>query len=339
MNTAQSKQPERSIIGRLVFTVIVLAIAAGIFLYRQPIIDQVNIWAFQPSDEVKALAIRSAMSDQGKHFYYASRPELLSRNAFNGACGSAAGEKTAVLGCYTTQRIYLFDVTDTHLDGIKEVTAAHEMLHAAYGRLDSRERARVDDLLEQESAKITDPTFVALVKEYEKTEPGERANELHSLMGTEVASLSPELESYYGTYFEDRSKVVALYHKYESVFADLKSKQESLARELDALSTQISSEVDQYNKDTAQLNADIEAFNKRANNGGFSSQEEFDMARARLVARQNQLAVTRDGLNVTISTFNTKREQLAAINSQAEELNRSINSSLDPLPTIKETER
>jgi len=338
MSTLAPKQPERSIAGRLVFSLIVVAIAAGIFFYRQTIVDQVNVWAFRPSDTVKALATRASLSEQGSYYYFASRPELLARDAFNESCGSAAqGEKTAVLGCYTMQRIYLFDIQDSQLDGIKEVTAAHEMLHAAYERLSASERERIDDLLETESQKITDPTFVDLLKEYEKTEPGERYNELHSLIGTQIASISPELEAYYKTYFKDRSQVVVLYKKYESVFAGLKAKQEALATELDRLSEQISDEVTQYNAEIAQLNRDVEAFNQRAENGSIGTQAAFNAERSRLVARQNALAATRDGLNVTISTFNTKREQLAAINSQADALNRSINSSLDPLPTINES--
>lgn len=332
-------QPQRSqsIAGRLVFIVIVLAIAAGIFYYRQAIVDQVNVWAYRPSGEVQALAARASLSEKGTYYYYASRPELQQRDSFNNSCGSAVGEKTAVLGCYVMQRIFLFDIDDKQLDGIKEVTAAHEMLHAAYDRLSTRDRARIDDLLQIEAQKITDPAFVDLVAEYEKTEPGERFNELHSLIGTQVGSISPELEAYYKTYFKDRAQVVALYKKYESVFADLKSQQEKLANELEQLSEQISTEVTQYNRDIAQLNSDVETFNTRAQNGGFSSQAAFNAERNRLVARQNALAATRDGLNVTISTFNTKREQLAAINSQAEALNRSINSSLDPLPTINES--
>ena len=38
--------------------------------------------------------------------------------------------KTAVLGCYANREISIFNVTDQRLDGIREVTAAHEMLHA-----------------------------------------------------------------------------------------------------------------------------------------------------------------------------------------------------------------
>lgn len=337
MSTSRPKQPERSLAGRFVFSVIILALAAAIFLYRQTIIDQVNVWAFRPSDNVKALAARASFSEQGKYYYFASRPELLPRDNFNEACGAAMSEKTAVLGCYTTQRIYLFDIQDDQLEGIREVTAAHEMLHAAYERLSVSERQRIDDLVETESQKISDPTFVGLLKEYEKTEPGERNNELHSLIGTQIPAVSPELEAYYRTYFSDRAKVVNLYRAYESVFSGLKSRQESLAQELETLSVQISKEIEQYNSDTAQLNSDVASFNRRAANGEFATQQAFNAERARLTARQGRLMATRDGLNVTISTFNTKREQLAAINSQAEALNRSINSTLDPLPTISES--
>jgi hypothetical protein len=43
-------------------------------------------------------------------------------------------------------------------------------------------------------------------------------NELHSMVGTEVANLPPELAAYYAQYFTDRNTVLAYRNDYEGVF-------------------------------------------------------------------------------------------------------------------------
>lgn len=332
--TSPSRSARKSITGRLVFSLLVLALAAAILLYRQQIIDQLSFRSYKPSTEVSAITERAGLTDTGTYYFYASQPQVQDRTAFNQSCTTMKGETTVVLGCYVSQRIFLFDVTDAKLDGIKEVTAAHEMLHAAYDRLSTGERTRVDALLEQEASKITDPEFVGLMKAYEQSEPGERLNELHSIIGTQVASISPELETYYSQYFKDRASLVGLYSKYQAVFAGIQTQQQQLVSEMDALVNQINTATDDYNTGVNSLNNDIKAFNRRAESGGFSSQAQFNEERAVLTARQKTLADNRTLIDGYIATYNTKKQQLATINSQAEALNRSINSNLTPLPNI-----
>lgn len=332
--TSPSRSARKSITGRLVFSLLILALALGIFLYRQQIIDQLSFQSYKPSAEVSAITERAGLTEMGTYYFYASQPQVQDRTAFNQSCTTMKGETTVVLGCYVSQRIFLFNVTDVKLDGIKEVTAAHEMLHAAYDRLSESERARVDGLLETEASKITDPEFVELMKIYEQSEPGERLNELHSIIGTQVASISPELESYYRQYFKDRAGLVGLYSKYQAVFASLQTQQEQLVGEMDALVTQINTATNDYNNGVADLNNDIKDFNQRAADGKFASQTEFNSERTVLIARQKLLADNRTLIDGYIATYNTKKQQLTTINSQAEALNRSINSNLTPLPSL-----
>lgn len=332
--TSSPKSARGAIASRLVFSLLVLALAAGIFLYRQWIIDQFNLWQYKPTQDIAQIAERAELNDRGKFYFYTSRPAVEDRAAFNQSCNTGHDEETAVLGCYAGQRIYLFNVTDEQLDGIKEVTAAHEMLHAAYDRLSAGEREHVDELLETEAAKITDPDFIALMKAYNKAEPGERLNELHSIIGTQIKAISPDLASYYGQYFKNRTALVTLYTKYEAVFQGIKDQQTQIVNELNKLVTQINTATEAYNTGAAKLESDIKSFNTRAENGGFSSQSEFQTERAALVARQQQLGSDRTLIDGYIATYNTKRQQLIAINGQAEALNRSINSNLTPLPSI-----
>lgn len=296
--------------------------------------DQVTVWGYRPSAPIASIADRTELSDKGTFLFYASRPELLERTRFNTACRSAAAEQTAVLGCYVANTIFLFDIKNEKLDGIKEVTAAHEMLHAAYQRLSADEKNRVNALLEKQAQNLGDEQarIDELMAEYAKSEPGERHNELHSILGSEVGSLSPELEAYYGQYFSDRGAVVALAEKYQSVFDGLKAQQQGLVDEINALADQIDDESSAYKRNLQVLTSDIQSFNARAG-GGNMTREQYDTERAALESRQDELRRDYDAIQELISVYETKRGELAAINSESNALNRSINSALTPVPS------
>lgn len=330
----QEQPRKRGGLDRLLFSLGLLLVALWLFVNRQMVVDQIAVWRYQPSAEVAALAENIRFSEAGKFYFYASQPEVSDRGAFSQQC-SSHGEEAAVLGCYVGWRIYVFDVTDPRLDGIKEVTAAHEMLHAVYDRLSSAERSRVNGLLEQQLKIVTDTRILDLVALYDKIEPGERLNEIHSIFATELPQLSPELESYYGRYLADRQRIVGFAQQYEQVFASIKTQQEQLAKELDALAEAINLDTQEYNATAEQLKADIAAFNARADAGGYASQAAFNADRQALIARQNAVTRWRSSINAQISAYNEKRELLEAVNGQVEELNQSINANaLEPEPAI-----
>lgn len=331
MSTPTSQRSGGHIV-KLVASILLLATALFIFINRQAFIDQVTVWRYQPSPAIASITERTELSGKGTFLFYASQPELLDRDRFNGACRSAATEQTAVLGCYVANTIYLFDIENDKLDGIKEVTAAHEMLHAAYVRLPEAEKNRVNTLLEKQSQSLGEDQarIDALMAEYAKTEPGERFNELHSILGSEIRSLSPELETYYSQYFSDRSAVVALAERYLSVFEELKNQQEGLVVEINALADQIDNLGAAYRRNLQVLESDIRSFNARASSGTMT-RDQYDAERAELVSRQATLRSEYDMIQELIASYETKRNQLAAINSESNALNRSINSSLTPV--------
>lgn len=318
----------------LVATLISVSVAALLFFNRQYVIDQVTIWQYEPSTPVAQLVDRSGMNDKGEFYFYASTPTLESTQIFNDKCGHRE-ESTAILGCYTAQKIYIYNVIDTRLDGIREVTAAHEMLHAAYERMGDGERQKVNALLETEYNKLkNDKNLAERMAFYAKTEPGQRDNELHSVIGTEVASISSELEEHYKKYFSDRQKVVALHAKYAAVFSDLQTRSDELISELKALGNTIEEDTRTYNSSVTELDKDIENFNTRANNGGFNNQAQFNAERNSLVSRVSVLDNLRDTISANVTKYESLREELASIASTSEALNRSIDSSLAPAPSI-----
>ncbi len=310
-----------------VFSLLFLAAAIWAVFNRQLIVDQITFWQFQPSSIISQSASDSGMNENGKFFYYASRPELNDRNSFNQNC-TTRETQAIVLGCYVDNRIYLFDVTDDRISGIRTVVAAHEMLHAVYQRLGNTERDQLNKMLEDQLAKTTDKNILDIVKVYDRIEPGERLNELHSLFATETRNLSPELENYYKKYFSDRGKVVEIYQKYSQVFSDLETKAATLQDELKAKKTNIDSLTADYESQQKTLVSDIDSFNERAKTtGGFGTESEFELARETLINRQNSLKNIADQINGLIDEYNSGVNALNALGIEISKLNENLSST------------
>jgi len=313
---------------------IVICFAVLIFVYRQFVVDQLTIWQFKPATGVVALVERAGMNDYGKFLYLASEPQLDQASEFNTACDRIENT-TSILGCYSNYKIYLYNVTDAQLDGIREVTAAHETLHVAYLRLSDNERTNVNKLLEAEYVKLeNDSNFKSLMEFYDRTEPGQRDNELHSVIGTEISDISPELELYYKKYFSDRQKVVSLDEQYSSVFEDLTAKATELATQLNSLAKTITSDIEKYNSDASTLNSDIVLFNQRADAGTFNSMSQFYSERSVLAARITTLNTLRDSVVANKSSYNSLLIEYNSISSQSKKLYDSIDSTLVSLPAV-----
>lgn len=307
----------------------VAVIASGVWVLtnQQRIADQFAVWQFEPSSSVEKYVGEAGMSDEGKFLFYASQPTIQTNPTFNSTCSNVE-ENFGVLGCYfpSNKSIYLFDVTDDRLAGIEQVVAAHEMLHAAWDRTSSAERARLTPLLEAEAKRMKDdPEFSTTLEFYAKTEPGERSNELHSIIGTEFAELSPELEEHYAEYFTDRSAVVALHEKSNAVFTAQQEASEKLVAELDTLRASIDADYDSYNAGYDQLNRDIDSFNTRADNGDFSTVQQFNNERSSLIDRQDSLNSFYASIEKNVATYEDMVTQLEALNATISELNKSIN--------------
>lgn len=331
---------KRSFKGAVVggFVSIALFAAAGFLLLNQQYVkDQIVVWAYNPSAAIKAIESRIDMTAKGQFHFYATQPTVDSSEKFNQDCPRQE-VASPILGCYTSDhRIYIYDITNEQLDGIEEVTAAHEMLHAAWERMGSGEQARVGALLRAEYQKHKDDTgLVERMEYYERTEPGQFENELHSILGTEVQNLGPELQTYYAQFFKDRQKVIALHGKYDAVFTDLRTKTDALYSELTALGQSIEARTKQYNADVQQLSTEIDSFNARANNGSFSSLGEFNRERGVLVSRSNQIDANRAAISADIETYNARYADYQQLIAQLEVLNKSIDSikDLQPAPSV-----
>jgi len=311
-----------------------VASAYLLVINRQAVLDQLSVWQYQPSGEIVAFAERTGMNSTGEFYFYTTHPSLLEATEFNKECDRKE-ESAAILGCYNGQYIYIYNVPNKDVDGIREVTAAHEMLHAAYDRMNDDEKQKINALLEAEYVKLqSNKEFAERMAFYARTEPGERDNELHSVIGTEVADIDSTLEDHYKRYFSDRNKVVELHQKYASVFSGLQTQADTLSAQLTQLGDEIEAESIAYNKAITAFNQDVSSFERRAKNNEFSSQAELDQERNALLARADQLDASRESVNAKVTRYNALRDQLMTIASQSEALNRSIDSSLAPAPSL-----
>lgn len=286
----------------------ILAIGVLVWANRYNIYDWSRLRSYVPSADIEQLVGKSGMNDYGQRLFYVNDPQISDRSTFNSQCKTT--EQTIVLGCYTGTNIYVFKVDDQKLAGVEEVTAAHEMLHAAYQRLSKSERIHIDALVQAAYKRVNDPHLQEVVAGYQKTEPGQEANELHSILGTEYANLGPELEAYYGKYFSDRAKVVSLANNYKKVFqevadqvdkydADLSLRKSEITRREAAVETKAARlESQKAQMDALLQSGQTEAYNAQVSsyNTGVSSYNYEVSAIRRLIQEYNTLVEKRNAL-------------------------------------------
>ena len=313
------------------FTAIV-AVAGGLaaaYWFGPQLLDEFRAQQYTPSSHISAIEQRVTLTSAGRRIFYATSPEVQDSGQFNGSCHSVE-RTTAILGCYYRDRIYLYNVQNSELDGALDVTAAHELLHAAYARLSTFEQHKVDGLVRAAYQKVkNEPTLKRLMEYYKQAEPGAEINELHSILGTTIANLDSELERYYARYFTNRASIVTLNQRYTQVFSELDQQATSLKAKISAEESSLKTETDAYQNELNQLNSDIQSFNQRAVSGDFSSQE-FYATRSALSGRVASLNSQQNQLNTRISVYNTMIAEYNKLAVRAQQLNQSMNGVSAP---------
>ncbi len=248
-----------------------LGFAGGFFGAVGPKLqEEVRLRFYTAPASVILLANDTQMSTQGRRIFYLAQPQVTPRN---GDFCHSKSEKTIILGCYSPakDKISIQEVEDPRLDGVMQVTAAHEMLHAAYHRLSDTERKRVDEELAIVFSKLTDRRVKDNIALYQQQDPKVVPNELHSILATEVEVLTPFLENYYQRYFTDRSAVVKYAKQSAQPFVELTNEAGTIEARLQVLKAEIqqfsvfnrggkvdsvySQKVDEYNRLIDRYNA------------------------------------------------------------------------------------
>lgn len=296
---------------------LLLAMGGWVYLNRQYVKDQYVVYQNPLQSQTAALMPSLNLTNKGQFLYKASQPEVLDATKFNQACGGVHREHSVVLGCYTKQRFYIYNVTDQRLDGVQEVTAAHELLHAVYERLSPSEKNALNQQLRTAAAAIEDERFIATLDQYKKSEPNQVDNELHSILGTEIAILPASLEAHYQRYFKDRAKIVRYAQKYADTFNEIEAqiktydtklaelKQEKDQKEASLASQQRVIENQRSRLNQLQSSEDIEAYNQlvpgfnqlvRTFNDDVATLKEIIETYNSIVAERNELAATQNDL-------------------------------------------
>lgn len=242
----------------LVVLLVWLALLGLLAVNRQNIFDWWRLRHYQASAAVSQLAGQDTMTAYARKVFYVNRPAIDDKQQFANVCPSGSREQTIVLGCYHAGQagIFLLGVSDPRLNGVEQVTAAHEMLHAAYDRLNGSERQRVDAmLLDYYNHGLHDQRILNTIAAYKKTEPNDVVNEMHSVFGSEVAKLPSGLEQYYKRYFTDRAQIAAYAASYQAEFT---SRQAAVAQD-DAQLASLKARIDGLEADLKTRQATVDA--------------------------------------------------------------------------------
>ena len=314
------------------FTITIFGLIGFGFTYRQQILDTIKLYNYVAPSSIAQLATEDTMTPDTRRIFYVNRPLLQDKATFKAACPNGGGEKTIILGCYHGNQngIFLYQVADSRLNGVTQVTAAHELLHAAYDRLSSGERQRIDTMLVRYYQNdLKDQRIKDTIDGYKKSEPKDVVNEMHSIFGTEVTKLPADLESYYSRYFTNRSKITDFTNQYQAEFSsrqalikqddaqllDLKQKIETLEAALGGQQAQITTRQQELldrrkSGDTAGYNAGVAGYNSLIDD--YNRQVRLVQS---LVSQYNQLVASRNEIASQVAELSN------ALSSNATQLN------------------
>jgi hypothetical protein len=320
------------------FTKKLLSFVALLAIIATPILIIVNLQAIEdwwklrdytPPAAVAKLTEEDTMTQKAQHLFYINHPQLIAdKMAFRKACPQA--EQTIVLGCYhpVENGIAVYDITDARLNGVKEVTSAHEMLHAAYDRLSSKDKSYVNGLLQNYyNNDVKNQRIIDIINAYKKAEPNDVVNEMHSIFGTEVASLPAPLETYYKQYFSNRQAVISLSNQYQSVFTQNQQQLTSIKNQIEILKTQLESLKQQITDQEAEIQSESQRLQELRNSNRI---DEYNASVAPYNAKVNALRSLIAQFNAKVVRVNQLVEQYNALAVAQEGLYQSLDTSAQP---------
>ena len=318
------QKTKRNYCGWVILLVLVV-IATIIVLNRAWIYDWFRGVTYRSTAEMVSIRDKLNLTGRGDFLFNATQPELNKADDFNANCRQDEGE-VAVLGCYTAGNIYIYDIADAKLDGIRELTAAHELLHAVWARMSNAGKEDLKPILQQ----VYQNNLSVLKDDVETYADDERVEEIFVRAGTEIKKLPDVLEKYYAEIFNNQDAVVDFYEKYIAVFREIKMQVEELASEIEVLRDSINVKMAEYENKVSQLEADIARFNSCAETAGcFATEVEFYAQRNALVARENELNLLNDEINNMIDDYNLKVDEYNADALESRKLQNMINSKAD----------
>lgn len=268
----------------------------------------------RPSDEVVALADAAHLTPEGRDIFYATRPDVLGAAEFAGRCDRPSWtgpEESQAVGCYHSgaDRIVIYRPDDVRLSGYTVETAAHELLHAAWERLDRGTRSALVPALEAAVATVPadDDLHVQLAGSV-GDDPALRPTEMFAYVGTQVwrdGGLDPALESAYARFVEDRAALVAVHAGWVGVL-------ETMRADVQAASQALVDAEGRTAFDRAQL--DVDTASVARYRAEYAAQvAELDAMSASELRRLQLSWVWWDGTDLPMAPAETTLNQAAAL--------------------------
>lgn len=323
-------------IGFSVFLALV-ALAVGAMLLRQEISDHLAGMNYEMSPRVSGLADDLELTETGRRIFIATHPTVDGSQHFNEQCADVDhSEQGHVLGCYTADRIHLFDVTDDRVSEVVEITAAHELLHAAFHRLGEGDRSLLASRLREVYDELA-PTDAALAERmsvYEHLPDAAFANELHSVLGTEVRELPQWLEDHYAQWFTNRSALIDDFETYVTVFNDLQARVDALQAEMADLRADVERRSSAYGETVEAFNEDATDYASRLERDGYRDDpEQQQRDAAALQQRRAEIDSELAQLQADIDRYNALHDELETLGKVSAELDEHLDSDLAPITT------
>ena len=291
----------RAKFGSFLISLMIISVFLCAYIFQ----DEFKARDFALTGDLSTITNSLKLTDRANLILRAAHPALQEKEDFNRNCNSHSQE-VYVLGCYREDqdRLYIYNVNSSELPGVREVTTAHEMLHAAYHRLLFWEKLDLKDQLQSVYDHL--PADSDLRTSMQNYHPDEFYDELHSRIGTEVKDLPAPLERYYQRYFVDRQAIVKFNDQYHNVFTEFKRETDRLKTSIETKKQAIETQTKQYQEQKQQLNEVISDFNSRAARGDFSSQADFNTKRQSIVSRIDKLNLEYDQLKKSIEELNSE---------------------------------
>lgn len=309
-----------------VVLLVVAAAGVGVWLNHEWIYDFYRGQTYRPSAEMVRIRNDLQLTERGEFLFNAAQPELDEATEFNAHCRDDVSE-TAVLGCYTMQTIYVYNIVDERLSGIRELTTAHELLHANWARMSEEEKVALVEPLTH----VFEDNQEFLEEEIDAYDVSEKQEELYVRAGTEVANLPEALEKHYAEIFKDQDAVVAFYDSYIGVFRSLEAEMDALKAELEEMNAAVNAKVEEYERRSSQLNASIVSFNSCVRvSGCYKTEVEAEEKRDALLAEQEALEAMYEEINGLVEEYNAKVAAYNADVVESDRLNTIINSTAAP---------
>ncbi len=311
--------------GLLVSVAVSVLVILGVFFFWRDIYDWWRLRSYDPSAEIVAIVKKTDMTDDAKKYFYVAHPQITNRSTFNEKCRQGnLQEFSIILGCYISyDGIYVYRVDEKRLDGVIEVTSAHEMLHAAYERLGIKEKNEVNQMLSSAYKKVKDERIRETIEQYRKNDPDSVLNELHSILATEVDNLPEDLENYYKKYFNDRSVVVGISKDYEKEFSTRRSSAEQIQKQLEWLKTQIDEKQSTLKTKQSSLQSEKQEMDQLLANGQTTQYNQMVEGFNNSVESYNELV---QEVRTMIDRYNYLVEQYQKLSTELNNLYQSIDS-------------